>query len=432
MLRECGRFGPPQTRRASLPHSTARRRTRQIETLRTQFALADGGPFADLLTAERLEQALRQEQATWREALWTPLLTLGAFLSQVTSPDGSCRLTVNRVLAWLVSRSEQPCTPKTDPYGKARQRLPESLLRRLLRETDQSLHELSPAAWRWKNRRVQIADGTTVSMPDPPKNQAAYSQPDSPKPGLGFPIARLVAVFCLATGTVVDAALGRSQGKQQGQNSLLRTLEEALEAGDVLLADRYYSGWFDLAWWQQRGVEVVTRLPQRRRCDRRRGRRLGRNDPVVVGAQPPRPDWMDEATSHRLPEQWELREVRIRVVQPGCRTTVLVVGTTLLDAVVYAAAELAQLYRLRWQAELDRRALKGTLGRDVLRCKSPTLVRKEVWAHLLAYKPIRGGRAQAAEELGCEPRELRFTGALQALTTFAERLLEADEETFAE
>jgi IS4 transposase len=205
-----------------------------------------------------------------------------------------------------------------------------------------------------------------------------------------------------------------------------------LEAGDVLLADRYDSGWFDLAWWQQRGVEVVTRLPQRRRCDRRRGRRLGRNDPVVVGAQPPRPDWMDEATSHCLPEQWELREVRIRVVQSGCRTTVLVVGTTLLDAVVYAAAELAQLYRLRWQAELDRRALKGTLGRDVLRCKSPTLVRKEVWAQLLAYKLIRGGRAQAAEELGCEPRELRFTGALQALTTFAERLLEADEETFAE
>jgi Transposase DDE domain len=415
-----------------MPHSTARRHRHQVETLRAQFAQAEGLPFADLLTPDRLEDALAETKATWREAIWTPVLTLWAFLSQVISPDGSCRLTVDRVLAWLVSRGETPCSPKTDPYCKARQRLPESLLQRLLRQTGRDLHGRSPAGWLWKGRRVKIADGTTVSMPDTPANQAAYPQPTSQKPGLGFPIARVVVVFCLACGTVLDAALGRYQGKQQGENSLLRTLEEALEPGDVLLADRYYSGWFDIAWWQQRGVDVVTRLHQRRRCDMRRGRRLGRDDHVVAWAKPPRPDWMDEATYQGLPAELELREVRVRVEQRGFRTKALVVVTTLLDARAYKAKDLASLYRLRWQAELDLRSLKVTLGMDVLRCKSPGMVRKEVWAHLLAYNLIRGVMAQAAEDYGRDPRELSFAGALQAMTAFAERLLEAEGERFEE
>jgi hypothetical protein len=413
-----------------MPHSTAGRQARQIETLRTQFAQADGLPFADLLPADRLTQALREEHATWREAVWTPVLTLWAFLSQVSSPDGSCRLTVDRVLAWLVSRGETPCSPKTDPYCKARQRLPESLLPRLVRASGRALHAKSPDAWLWQGRRVKIADGTTVSMPDTAANQQAYPQPASQQPGLGFPLARLVVVFCLACGTVLDAALGRYQGKQRGENSQLRTLEQALEPGDVLLADRYYSGWFDIAFWRQRGVDVVVRLHQRRRCDLRRGRRLGPHDHVVTWAKPARPDWLDEATYHAMPDDLELREVRVRVTQRGFRTKSVVVVTTLLDARAYSAPELASVYRRRWQAELDLRSLKGTLGMDVLRCKSPAMVGQEVLAHLLAYNLIRGVLAEAADGLGCAPQELSFTGAWQAMAAFAERLLEADAERF--
>lgn len=415
-----------------MPHSTPKRRTRQIETLRTQFAQADGLPFADVLTAERVENALHEEQAAWREELYTPLLTLWAFLSQVVSPDGSCRAIVARVLAWLVSRGEPPCSPKTDPYCKARQRLPESLLHRLVRETGQELHRRSQAAWLWKNRHVKIADGTTVSMPDTPANQAAYPQSPSQQPGLGFPLARLVVVFCLACGTVLEAALGRYQGKQTGENTLLRTLADTLDPGDVLLADRYFGGWFDIALWQQRGIDVVVRLHQLRRCDLRRGRRLGPAEHVVSWPKPQRPAWMDEATYRSLPEELELREVRVRVRQPGFRTKVVVVVTTLLDAAAYTAADLADLYRLRWHAELDLRSLKETLGMGVLRCKSPAMVRKEVWAHLLTYNLIRAVLAQAALEYGTDPRELSFKGAVQALAAFAERLLEADGETAAE
>lgn len=415
-----------------MPHSTARKRRRQIEMVRQQFAQADGLAFADVLPFERIERALQEEEATWREEVFTPPLTLWAFLGQVINPDGSCRKAVARMMAHLVSRGESPCRPETDPYCKARQRLPESLFTRLMRDTGRALHQLVPDDWLWLGRRVKLADGTTVSMPDTPANQLAYPQPATQKRGVGFPIARLVVVFCLACGTVLEAALGRYQGKRTGENTLLRTLEAAFEPGDVLLSDRYFSGYFDIAYWKQRGVDVVTRLHQRRKCDMRRGRKLGRNDHVVVWKKPQRPAWMDEATYAQMPDQLELREVRVHVTVKGFRTDVVEVVTTLLDAQTYTARALAELYRMRWHAELDLRSLKTTLGMDVLRCKSPEMVRKEVWAHMLAYNLIRTLMAETAEAHGCTPRHLSFKGTLQMMSAFAERLYDASPANTAE
>jgi hypothetical protein len=409
-----------------MPHSTRGRLAHQIETLRAQFAQADGLPFADVLSGERVERALLEEGAGWREAAYTPLLTLWALLAQVMSPDGSCRAAVARVLAWLVAQGQAPCSPKTDPYCKARRRLPQSLLPRPVRETGRALHRQAPADWRWHGRPVKVVDGTTLSMPDTLANQQAYPQNPAQAPGLGFPIARLVVVFCLACGTALDAALGRYQGKEAGENALLRLLADAFEPGDVVPGDRYYGGWSDLALWQRRGVDVVVRLHQRRRAEFRRGRRLGRGDHVVSWPRPARPEWLDAATYAALPAALSVREVAVRVRQRGFRTRRLVVVTTLRDAAAFAAWELAALYRARWHAELDLRSLKVTLGMDVLRCKSPPMVRKEVWAHLLAYNLIRTVMAQAALELDVTPRELSFKGALQTLTAFAERLLEAE------
>jgi hypothetical protein len=410
-----------------MAHFTARMRTHQIEQLRKQFAQGDELAFAEVLSGERIERALVEEKANWREEAWSPLLTLWAFLGQVISKgaDASCRKAVDRVLAWLVSRGEEPCTPQTGPYCKARQRLPESLFTRLLRETGRSLSQAAPPQWLWKGRRVKIADGTTVSMPDTPANQREYPQPKTQKPGLGFPIARMVVVFCLACGTVIDASLGKYHGKKTGETALLRTLEEALEPNDVLLGDRYFSGYCDIAFWKLRGVDVVLRLHQQRTCDLRRGRKLGRNDHVVVWVKPKqRPEWLDEATFASMPEEMEIREVRV-AVPPGFRTKEIVVVTTLLDAKEYRAQDLADLYRMRWHAELDLRSLKSILGMDVLRCKSPAMVRKEAWAQLLAYNLVRTVMAQSADAHECAPRDLSFTGALQAMKSFAERLQDA-------
>jgi Transposase DDE domain len=411
-----------------MPHCTPRRRAHQIEALRARFGQADGLPFADVLSAQRLERALREEHADWREKVYTPALTLWAFLGQVLSPDGSCRAAVARVLAWLVARGQPACSPKTDPYCKARRRLPEPLLRRLTRETGRALHERAPEGWRWKGRKVKVVDGTTASMPDTKANQAAYPQHTAQAPGVGFPIARLVVVFCLASGAALDAAVGRYQGKRTGENSLLRGLDGALEPGDVALGDRCFGGYFDLALWQGRGVDAVVRLHQQRRADFRRGRRLGPGDHVVEWEKPARPAWLDEETYRALPDRLTVREVRVRLTQRGFRTRAFVVVTTLLDARAYRPRDLAQLYRARWHAELDLRSLKVTLGMDVLRCKTPAMVRKEIWAHLLAYNLIRSVMAQAAAEIGAAPRELSFQGAVQTLTAFGERLLEADAE----
>jgi hypothetical protein len=413
-------------------HSTRGLRDRQIQALRLQFAQTDGPAFADVLPADRIDRALREEKAAWRDCVWTPALTLWAFLTQVISPDGACRAAVARVLAWLVSQGQRPCTPKTDPYCKARRRLTPSLLVRLTRETGRALHEPASGEWLWKGRRVKLVDGTTVSMPDTPANQKAYPQHGAQAQGVGFPIARLVVVFCLACGAVLDAALGRYQGKKSGENTLLRTLGEALMRGDVLLADRYFGGYFDLALWVHKGVDAVVRLHQRRHTDFRRGRRLGPRDHVVAWAKPQRPDWMDEATYAGLPGTLAVRELAVRVESRGFRTQRLVVATTLLSAREVTAWDLAGLYRARWHAELDLRSLKVTLGMDVLRCKTPEMVGKEVWAHLLAYNLIRSVMARAAEDLGCTPRELSFKGALQAVAAFGVQLQHAGASAAAE
>jgi hypothetical protein len=387
-----------------------------------RFGQADGLPFADVLTAERIDGALAAAGGGWRDCVWTPALTLWAFLGQVLAADASCRAAVARALAWLLGRGQPPCSPKTDPYCKARYRLPEESLRLLLRDTGDQLHRQLPDGWRWKGRRVKLVDGSTVSMPDTPANQKAYPQQADIPAGLGFPLARLVVVFCLACGAALEAALGPYQGKGTGESSLFRALWERFSPGDVVVGDRYYSSWWDLALLQRRGVAAVFRLHHRRRADFRRGRRLGREDHVVRWRKPQRPGWLDEADYAALPAQLAVREVRVRVAQPGFRCRALVVVTTLLDPAAVTAADLAQLYQARWHAELDLRSLKVTLGMDVLRGQSPATVRKEVWAHLLAYNLIRTVMAQAAREHGLEPRQLSFTGALQTAAAFAEAL----------
>jgi hypothetical protein len=289
-----------------------------------------------------------------------------------------------------------------------------------MRHVGRTVHQAASAAWLWCGRRVKVVDGSTVSMPDTRANQTEYPQNPTQRPGLGFPIARLVVIFCLATGVVLEAAIGKYQGKKTGENTLFRRLwDEVLEPDDVVLGDRYYCSYFDIALLKLRGIDSVFRLHQRRRSDFRRGRRLGREDHVVTWRRPARPEWMDEATYEQIPETMEVRELRVRVARKGFRTETLVLVTTLLDSKIYTKRDLASLYRLRWHAELDLRAIKVVLGMDVLRCKTPAMVRKEIWMTLLGYNAIRALMMKAAETFGRDPRRLSYKGALQSLLAFA-------------
>jgi hypothetical protein len=402
-----------------MAHATPTRHARQARQLQQRLARTPGLPFADLLTADQVHQALRDEAVTFRDRLFSPLVTVWLFLSQVLDPDYSCRAAVARWLAWLYARGLPPCSADNSGYCKARNRLPEGVLARLTRLTGRQAQQRSPPGWRWQGRTLKVVDGTTVSMPDTPANQQEYPQPHSQKPGLGFPLARLVVFFSLTVGTALDAAIGRYRGKRTGETALFHTLHGQLEAGDILLADRYFSSWWEIALTQQRGADLVSRLHQRRHADFRRGRRLGREDHVVSWPKPPRPEWMDEATYAALPATLTVREVRVRVAIAGFRTQVLVVVTTLLDPRETPREDVALLYRIRWYAELDLRALKQTLQMDVLRGQTPAMVRKEIWAHLLAYNVIRGLMAAAARQAGLVPLELSFKGAVQAVNAFA-------------
>jgi hypothetical protein len=238
-------------------------------------------------------------------------------------------------------------------------------------------------------------------------------------------LARIAAIFSLACGAVIDLGICKFQGKGQSELGLFRQLLDCFQPGDVMLADRFLCSWFELALLAQRGVDFVARLHQARKSDFRRGRRLGPNDHQVGWPKPRKPDWMDAATYEALPAELEVREVRLSVSIPGFRVQQMTIATSLTDAEAYSLADLTALYRERWHAELDLRSLKQTLQMDVLRCKTPDLVRKEIWTHLLAYNLVRTVMAQAAVVHQRPPRTISFKGALQTLTAFQPLLASA-------
>jgi hypothetical protein len=375
-------------------------------------------PFSNVLSEEVVAQALTATSMCWLDRIYSPLVTLWVFLGQVLSADHSCRAAVARLIAHRISRGQCPCSAETGAYCQARKRLPEELFSDVARRTGQALDANVDAKWLWKSRRVYVYDGSSVSMPDTAKNQRAYPQPIVQKPGLGFPLARIAAIFSLACGAVLDVGICRYAGKGQSELGMLRTLWNLFRPGDVMLADRLMCTWTEMVMLKQRGVDCVCRLTSHRKADFRRGKRLGKDDHVVKWFKPAKPRSIDRVTYDALPEFLMVRECRVQVEQPGFRIQTLIVATTLLDADEFAKDDLAQLYRARWNAELDLRSLKQTLQMDVLRCKTPELVRKELWTHVLAYNLIRTIVAQAATKHGIDPRTISFKGAVQTLEAF--------------
>jgi Transposase DDE domain len=398
-------------------HSNQGRFRHQVQFLRRQF-LQDGDlPFTDVLSEDLVTKALSAVGVFWNDRIYTPLVTLWVFLGQVLSADACCRAAVARLIAYRLSQGQSPCSSETGAYCQARKRLPEKFFSDVARQTGRTLDAGVEPHWLWKRRRVYVFDGSSVSMPDTPENQSEYPQPVAQKPGLGFPLARIAAVFSLACGAVLDLGICRYAGKGQSELSLLRTMWDLFVAGDVLLADRLMCSWADMVMLKQRGVDSVTRL-SKRRADFRRGKRLGKDDHIVQWPKPTKPRSMDRETYDALPEFLTVREIRVRVEQAGFRSQTIVVATTLLDADEITRDDLAQLYRARWNAELDLRSLKQTMQMDILRCKTPELVRKEIWTHVLAYNLIRTVIAQAASKHGIDPRSISFKGAIQTLEAF--------------
>jgi hypothetical protein len=398
---------------------------------------SDGLAFANVLPEEKIQQAFDEEQAGFaqdEDAIYTPPLTLWAFLSQVLfkEEERSCAAAVARIVVLLVALGKEPPSDDTGAYCRARAKLSEKVIRRLACDVADGCERAASVRWLWRGRRVKLVDGSTVSMPDTKRNQQLYPQPTTQKEGLGFPIARIVVLLSLATGMVSDLAIGPYEGKETGETALFRELLGRLRGGDIVLADRYYCSYFMIALLMELGVDFTVRLHPTRTADFRRGRRLGKGDHVAVWMRPARPAWMARETYQRMPETIEVREVHVRVNQPGFRVESLVVATTLVNAKQYAKEDLAELYHKRWLAELDIRAIKCTLGMDVLRCKTPEMVHREIWTCLLAYNLIRQTILEAARRGGLSPRQLSFAAAMQKTAASYHTLVLLDEATAAE
>jgi hypothetical protein len=394
--------------------------TKSFSLLRNAFLQADGLPFGDVLSEEEIEQAFAAENVRFAEDeadIYTPPLTLWAWLWQVMHADRarSCVAAVARITALCVALGRHPPSPDTGTYCRARAKLPERVLQRLVYGVGDGLESRVPGDWLWLGRHVQIGDGSTLLAADTPANQAAWPQARTQKPGVGLPILRLVVLLSLTTGALCGLAIGPYKGKETGEPALLRELLDRFQPGDVFLGDCCYCSYFMLALLLARGVDVVVRQHQCRQTNFRCGQRLGEADHLVAWQRPEQPEWMDDATYATIPQTLSVRELRVRVDVRGFRVQELIVVSTLTDARRYPAAEIARLFRLRWHVELDLRNIKTSLRLDDLRGKTPEMVRREIWVHWLAYNLIRKVTAQAALAGEKLPRELSFASALSAV-----------------
>jgi putative transposase len=399
---------------------SSRRGLPRFRLLLSSFAQRDSLHFASVLPEDTIAKVFADVDADFaqdEDDIYTPALTLWAFLSQVLYSGAmrSCAAAVARVVVLLTALGKKPCSDNTGAYCRARSKLPVPVLECLTTDVANGCEQRLPGRWLWKGRHVHLVDGTTVTMPDTEDNQKAFPQHGSQAAGVGFPIARIVVLLSLATAMIKGLAMGPYQGKETGETALLRQLLEQLDSGDILLADRYYCSYFMIALLLELGIDFVVRMHQRRDVNFRYGRRLGPGDHVATWLKPQRPTWMDHDTYARLPASIQVRELHVRVSEPGYRTESLMVVTTLLDAEDYSKDDVAELYHQRWLVELDIRTIKISMGMDGLRCQSPEMVRREIWTCLLAYNLIRQTVLEAALPTERSPRELSFTAALQKI-----------------
>ena len=382
------------------------------EILKQQFSQSIGLPWQNILPNWRLEELLEEEAISYRSRVYTPIVTLSAMMHQVLCEDKSLRNTVKSITSWLVAADINPPSSDTGAYSKARGRLPERLLQRLVPESAVAIAETVPKSHYWCGRPVKVYDGTTMLMADSEANQAAYPQHGNQAQGCGFPLARLVVFFCLVTGAVVSAAVA---DKTTSEIVMSRWLYEDLDGDDVAMADQAYGSYVDLALIQQQGADGVLRKHHARKTDFRTGRRHGVGDHQVTWHKPSRcPEHMGADAFAGLSETLQVREVRIKLSRKGFRDRFVVIVTTLLEQERYSAEQLGRLYSWRWQAaEINLRHLKTTLSMEMITAKTPEMVRKELWVHLLAYNLLRTLMEQAAPKLDYQRTQLSLQASRQ-------------------
>ena len=390
-----------------------------LDAVRARFARNEGLPFVDILTEASIREVLNDHGGKFRDRVFSPVTTIWGFLGQVLSEDHSCRDAVSRIIAHRAANGETVCSPNTASYCNARSRILTNVLRTLATRTAKELQASAADGWMWNGRSVFIFDGSSVSMPDTPENQEVYPQPPTQQPGLGFPLARIGVLLSLATGACHDLAIAPYKGKGTGETNLFRRMYDTLKPGDVVLADALFDDYFIACELCQRGIDIVAHAQYERT-----GSWIAESRPdgdILAWQRPNKPRGMTGEEYWHYPKQLPMRQVTVDARDKNNRARQFKVVTTIL-ALSINGKQIDDLYERRWDGEVDIRSIKSTMQMDILRCKTPDMVHKEIWTHLLAYNLLRTVMAVAAHENDIEPRKVSFKGAKQVLTAFAPKI----------
>ena len=368
------------------------------------------GVFGKYIPQDYIQGASLEERGRLR--IFTPLTTFWAFLSQALNPKTSCREALRKLLALSALKGQKKFSANTSAYCQARQRLPENVLAVTNEYVNSQLEKQIKSAQLWHGRNVHVVDGTGISMPDTKANQKIYPQPSVQKSGCGFPVLRLVAMFSLISGALHTFVKGNLHDNER---TLFRKLFDCLKVGDILLGDRGFCSYIDMLTLKMRGVDTVFRLHWARSVDFSKGNRLGKCDHLITWKKPQRPRWISPDIFASLPSTMTVREAMVHIPVKGFRTQIVVMVTTLLDVKKYPKADLAELYFRRWAVELYFRDIKITLGMDILRCKSPQMIHKELLMHIIAYNLIRVLIMTTAQAYSVDNFRVSFKGTLDTL-----------------
>ncbi len=356
-----------------------------------------------------------------RRSIFSKENTFWAFLGQVLDADGGCKEVVRKLQSYASLKGGKVPSSSTASYCTARKKLDEQTLSDIFQFTAMR-GDKSTQTGLLKNRRVVVVDGTGLSMPDSPENQAVWPQSSTQKPGCGFPSARVCACFSLESGSLLSYAIGN---KKSNELPLFRKQWQMFKAGDIFLGDKGFCSYFDMAKLKEQGVDSVLTLARRKPVSQSKClKNLGPDDLLIKWDRPKYNSRLSYSreTLQQLPVELVLRQIRVAVDQPGFRTKEFFIVTTLLDSTEYPSEEIAKLYLKRWDVELFFRDIKTTMGMDILRCQTPEMIRKEIIMNFIAYNCVRRLMYEAAEAADIAVRLISFKGSLQAIRSWEPQL----------
>ena len=395
---------------------------RRVQRVRQQSLLHLELLFAELIPPWLLAQT--DEGANSRQRVYSLRRTFWGFLYQALNPSCPCREIVRQIQALFCLNSLGSVDEGTGAYCQARLRLPLDILQRIRHAVADRADKLLPQAQQlWHGLRPKVIDGTTISLPDTPKNQREYPQSRSQKPGCGFPLLKIVGIFSLSSGVLLDYAKGN---KHRHELALLYKLLDHFKAPDLVIADRGFCNFVLIALLLLRGVGSLFRLHQARRIDWRKGKRLGKNDRLFTWSKPPqKPRYLPHYLWKLIPSELPVRVLRFQLKVRGFRPESVTLATTLIDAQIYPAQEVAQLYARRWKIELWFRDIKTSMGMEVLRCQSPKMVHKELEMFLIAYNLIRALMTEASAIHDVPLDRISFKGTVDATRQYSIAIAQA-------